>query len=291
MRKLKSLANPQRAGFTLIELLVVIAIIAVLIALLLPAVQQAREAARRTNCKNNLCQIALATLNYEMAFETLPPGVVNPTGPIDSEPKGYHVSWTVQILPFLDQQALFKNFDFNKGVYEQVPLVRNVHIASLMCPSEPWGYGGGEHENYSSFAAVHSGPETAIDTTNDGCFFLNSRVNVRDIQDGATNTILFGEKRNHQGDQPWFAGTRATLRNTGTPPNQLYRFPVNQQPQALPDQFKNPRFVGGFSSHHTGGSQHALGDGSVRFISDNVKAELYQNLGSRNDGKITDNTF
>src|SRR6187431_609282 len=94
-------------GFTLIELLVVIAIIAVLIALLLPAVQQAREAARRAQCKNSLCQIGLAIHNYEMAHNVLPPGSVNPTGPVRSEPIGYHMSWAVQILPYLEHQNVF----------------------------------------------------------------------------------------------------------------------------------------------------------------------------------------
>ncbi len=290
MQKLRLSSAPQRSGFTLIELLVVIAIIAVLIALLLPAVQQAREAARRTNCKNNLCQIALAMLNYEMAFESLPPGVVNPTGPIDSEPKGYHVSWTVQILPFMDQQALFKTFDFTKGVYEQAEVIKNVHIMTYSCPTDPVGGGYGEKTNFSSFAGCHNGVETAIDANNNGVLFLNSRVTMRDVQDGATNTVFIGEKRNHSEEQPWYAGTRSTLRNTGTQPNGLYRA-QNQQPQTLPEPFKNPRFVGGFSSHHAGGCQFALGDGSVRFISENVLMDIYQNLGSRNDGKIIGSNY
>src|SRR5689334_12018810 len=91
-------------GFTLIELLVVIAIIAVLIALLLPAVQAAREAARRVQCVNNLMQLSVAVQNYESAHEVLPPGVINPTGPIQNSAKGYHVGWMVQILPFIEQK-------------------------------------------------------------------------------------------------------------------------------------------------------------------------------------------
>src|ERR1700693_4880192 len=105
-----------RPAFTLIELLVVIAIIAILVALLLPAVQQAREAARRTQCKNNLVQIGLALLNYEMAHECLPSGSVDPNRPIRNEAKGYHMSWMVQLLPYLDQSNTFQHFDFSVGV-------------------------------------------------------------------------------------------------------------------------------------------------------------------------------
>src|SRR5829696_3130788 len=98
-----------REGFTLIELLVVIAIIGVLIALLLPAVQAAREAARRSQCVNNLMQLGLALHNYESAHEVLPPGVVNPTGPIQNTPHGYHFSWLTQILPYIEQTNVHRH--------------------------------------------------------------------------------------------------------------------------------------------------------------------------------------
>ena len=126
-----------RRGFTLIELLVVIAIIAILIALLLPAVQQAREAARRSQCKNNMAQIALATLNYEMAHGVVPPGCINPDGPITSTSDGYHMSWTVQLLPYLDQAPLFQVIDFSKGAYEQEDRALNVRVQVFLCPSDP----------------------------------------------------------------------------------------------------------------------------------------------------------
>src|SRR5262245_43020459 len=131
-----------RHGFTLIELLVVIAIIAVLIALLLPAVQQAREAARRTQCKNNLMQVGLALLNYEMAGECLPPGTVAPNRPMRNEPVGYHVGWIVPLLPYLDQSNTYQHFDFSVGVHgPENKSAREVRVASLLCPSN-WAVGG-----------------------------------------------------------------------------------------------------------------------------------------------------
>src|SRR5687768_4236128 len=165
------LHRPSRApsrGFTLIELLVVIAIIAVLIALLLPAVQQAREAARRTQCKNNLMQIGLALHNYEMAYEVLPPGSVNPTGPIRSEEKGYHMSWVVQILPYLDQQNTFQHFNFSKGVYDpDNAAARAVNLAILRCPSS-WTAAPGA----ACYAGNHHDAEAPIDVDNNGVMFL-----------------------------------------------------------------------------------------------------------------------
>ena len=125
------------SGFTLIELLVVIAIIAIMMSLMLPAVQQAREAARRTQCKNNLSQMGLALHNYDMSFEMLPPGTVELTGPIRNRPKGYHIGWIVQLLPMLDRETVFRNVDFAQGAYhEKNAKVREHHFSLLACPSD-----------------------------------------------------------------------------------------------------------------------------------------------------------
>ena len=132
----RRIPKSRSTGFTLIELLVVIAIIAVLIALLLPAVQQAREAARRTQCKNNLMQIGLALNNYMMAHEVLPPGTQDDVGPIQSkENGGYHMSWLTQILPFVEQQNVYEHIDFVVPVYDPLNVpVRQQRIATFLCP-------------------------------------------------------------------------------------------------------------------------------------------------------------
>jgi hypothetical protein len=284
-------------------LLVVIAIIAILIALLLPAVQQAREAARRTACKNNLVQVILAVHNYEMAYEVLPPGTVNPTGPIRSEPKGYHMSWTVQLLPYLEQTAAFRAIDFKKDVYDAANAeVRKARLPVQICPSSPFG-GESDGPGMSSYAACHHATESSIDAKNNGVLFLNSSVRFDEITDGSSNTIFFGEKvieprdRDRLNDLGWMSGTRATLRNTGTPPNEGVqallggRFSGPDGAPPKPPGDRGPLFVGGFSSHHPGGAHFALGDGSVRFLSQNIWPTVYQNLGNRADGKIVGDKF
>ncbi len=278
------LPRTTRGGFTLIELLVVIAIIAILIALLLPAVQQAREAARRTQCRNNLAQISLAILHYEMAFGVLPPGSVNAEGPINADPPGYHMSWTVQILPYMDQSSAFELFDMQKSVYEQDPRLAQLTLASYSCPSSP-----GEPTE-SSYAACHNATESPIDTDNNGVFILNKMVSFKEIPDGATNTIFVAEKLVTGGDRGWLSGTRSTLRNTGERPNALFdRLRGTGQiigTTLTPAEFEDPARVGGFDSHHFGGIHVTLGDGSVRFVSENIDIDVYQNLGNRRDGGL-----
>ncbi|MCA9068000.1 MAG: DUF1559 domain-containing protein, partial [Planctomycetaceae bacterium] len=277
-----------------IELLVVIAIIAILIALLLPAVQQAREAARRATCKNNLAQIGLALHNYDQQWECLPPGTVNPTGPIRWEEQGYHFSWTMALLPFLDQESAFNHYDLTKGVYApENAEVRRSEINVYMCPSSPTVRGrtpAGEDIPESSYVGCHHHEEAPIDVKQSGVFYLNSSTRYREIRDGSSNTIFVGEKLGTERTLGWVSGTRETLRNTSginVDKDRWDRWDQQQDPRPEPA----PTQVGGFGSYHTGGAQFVLGDGSVRFISENINPEIFQHLGNRADGALLGDSF
>ncbi|MEZ6124839.1 MAG: DUF1559 domain-containing protein [Planctomycetaceae bacterium] len=129
-------AYPRRQAFTLIELLIVITIICILIALLLPAVQQATEAARRTQCKNMLAQLGLAMHSYQQSFDVLPPGSIDLAGAITNAETGYHMNWLVQILPCVERRATYDQIDFLWSVYapENAP-VRGMDLF-VVCPSD-----------------------------------------------------------------------------------------------------------------------------------------------------------
>ncbi len=209
--------TPKRKAFTLVELLVVIAIIGVLVALLLPAVQAAREAARRCSCLNNISQLALAVHNYEFSTEHLPSGTIHPEGPIRSEPEGQHVSWLVQILPYVEQHNAYRLFDQTAGAYARVNSdVRALTVDIFICPSYP---GAATNEESTAarttYAGCHNDQESPIDDDNTGLLFLNSKLRYTDILDGSSQTILIGEHRADEDELGWVSGTRATLRNTG----------------------------------------------------------------------------
>ena len=273
-----------RRGFTLIELLVVIAIIAILIALLLPAVQQAREAARRTQCKNNLMQLGIAMHNYEMAFEIMPSGTVNLTGPIRNLEEGYHMSWLAQLLPAMEQASLFGMINFNESVYAAANTgARVAPIAIFQCPSDNRQSAGS-----SSYAGCFGGDDVAIDMNNNGLLFLNSGVGYQEIRDGASNTILAGEKIIPMGfkDLGWMSGTMATLRNTGVAINTGWDIGgprANRGGPIAPQQAPSDTATSGYSSQHTGGAQFVFADGSVRFLSENIDLKTYSHLGNRED--------
>ncbi|MDX1944338.1 MAG: DUF1559 domain-containing protein [Pirellulaceae bacterium] len=309
--------NRSRTAFTLIELLVVIAIIGVLVALLLPAVQAAREAARRTSCANNLTQLILAVHNYELAHGVYPPGTIDKQGPIVNAPIGYHHNWIIQILPYFEQQNTWRAIDPKVSVYhaKNAPVI-NVPITTLHCPSSPAPMIG-----FSDYAGSHHDSEKAIDAKDNGVFFLNSRIRYDDVEDGSSHTIFLGEKITDGWEIHWLSGTRATLRNAGTGINALtYREGLPRagnvgDPLAPPIDFVpeidtpidpadtpagaeaapagtnqggsgpgSPSWVGGFGSDHRGGSQFAFGDGHVGFV--RVSSAVLPQLAHRRDGKL-----
>jgi prepilin-type processing-associated H-X9-DG protein/prepilin-type N-terminal cleavage/methylation domain-containing protein len=288
----------RERAFTLIELLLVVGIIAVLISLLLPAVQSARENARRVQCTKNLMQIGVALANYASAHKVFPPGVVNDKGPISNAPVGYHFGWAVQILPYLELATVYREFDFSQSVYApRNDTARGHQIQSFLCPSDGWP----RRSSLTSYAACHHDVEAPIAADNRGVFFLNSRISYDDISDGTAFTILAGEFLAAGPGLGWAVGTMSSLRNTGAPIN--YDNPITgktapgtiQVSQVtdlssftalVKDGLLPPGYVGGFSSHHPGGANFLFGDGSVRFLSQRIRTPVYRSLGNRADGNL-----
>jgi len=282
--------RPGIRGFTLIELLVVIAIIAILLSLLLPAVQHAREAARRTQCRNNMSQIGLALHNYEMAFEFLPPGTVNETGPIVNQPQGYDMSWIAQCLPMIDQASVYSLIDFNEGAYGDANAkARQLQMDVFSCPSDySFKYNVPDlgATVASSYAGCFSGTDQPISDPSDGVMFMNSAVSYEQIRDGLSRTILVGEKVNPRSsvDLGWMSGSSATLRNTGVAINTSWDVRSYLNPrEAEQSDAADDTATGGFSSQHTGGAQFLLCDGSVRFINAMIDQDVFGYLGNRED--------
>ncbi|MCA9026310.1 MAG: DUF1559 domain-containing protein [Planctomycetaceae bacterium] len=293
----------KRRGFTLIELLVVIAIIAVMIALLLPAVQQAREAARRTQCKNNLKQIGLALHNYHDVHLLFPPsstsgfgaGVWNypATGPTD--PSIHLHSFASLILPYLEQANIYNSIDYNVSSLDPV----NREMASqvlpfYICPSysgrtvsdDPLytttvGYDSFAIRNYVAMGAVSVlGLSGAVPA--EGVMYPGSANRFRNITDGTTNTILVAETR-EQSSSVWIDGTTASVAarwtDLGSPTFSGNTVSINYTPYFPGGIF--PNSIGqeyGPSSQHEGGAHHLLCDGSVHFLSENMDAEVYDAL-------------
>lgn len=333
----RSAARRAPRGFTLIELLVVIAIIAVLIALLLPAVQQAREAARRSQCTNNLKQIGLALHNYHDQYNQFPPGAAfyrDVTGTTTTNTSESAWGWLPLIFPQLDQVARFNDLGVAQTSLEELlvnPATRSKlqeQVPGTICPSDtaprlnnlrPWyntKYGGsgtyitnGLHVGTANYIANHGTnwvslfPYLFNNGDPYGVFWAASRTSTKDITDGTSNTILVGERswdnaaavwigiRNVNGTGRW--GHRAIFGLSYTQQNFV---------QVLPDATTNGNYGitdAAYSSKHPGGANYLFGDGSVRFLGDNINYDttllnpgidlkmrgVYQLLAQRNDAQ------
>lgn len=292
-----------KRGFTLIELLVVIAIIAILIALLLPAVQQAREAARRSQCKNNLKQFGLAIHNYAETHGVLPPGYIRQRGS-DSNNFG-NWSWGTYLLPFVDQASLYNQL--NPGNVRMVDAINPsdpVHgdsgtrllrlmqkpVVIFRCPSDVGPDvnknvggdrevrdAGSQNRNtaISNYVAVNRSHETTRGAggVQGGPFYQNSKVKIRDLTDGTSNQLLLGERiwkkvATVSTNNPWAgnvfgaAGTRQA-HNGGV----ASVMGCGKRKLNCPENNECRR---GFLSTHEGGVHFLMGDGAVRFISENI---------------------
>ena len=293
------LAKPSR-GFTLIELLVVIAIIAILIALLLPAVQQAREAARRTQCRNHLKQLGLALHTYHDSYSTLPPGVVHKSGNQNVAAMGSY-GWGAFILPQLDQANVFNAMQENGVDLDTLlrntadPVVQSMpklKITVYRCPSDtapdlnskrewdtPYSAYFGNQPVYLSTSNYVANMGTQFSRPNDwivnqldpfGLFWGDSKVNFRDVTDGLSNTIAVGERDWQLG---WAANWIGQRNYTG---NGIWGMRQNlaivdvkiNDPLLQPNG--NPAVSRAYSSRHTGGSHFLFADGRVQFLSENI---------------------
>ncbi len=290
-------------GFTLIELLVVIAIIAVLIALLLPAVQQAREAARRTQCKNNLKQLGLAQHNYHDLHNQFTPAWIRRNGGsyVDTNycntmAADQQAPWTVFVLPLMDQAPLYNQFnlslpfsDASNGTQApNGPICKR--IAGFQCPSNPAVSQWALHLDYLGVMGggaiadcVTSGQPDRL-FARSGAMYDNSQVGFRDMVDGSSNVFCIGESR-YFPDQTGvvYRGWASSPKLGGFPlVNAMAMDQINLLPQSqVPSS--NTKVCRGFSSFHTGGCHFLMADGAVKFVSDNINLATYQQLGRRND--------
>ncbi len=314
-----NLSLRNRRAFTLIELLVVIAIIAILVALLLPAVQQAREAARRSSCKNNLKQIGLALHNYHDTHSTFPPLIVQP---VNAQGSANHATacaascwpgwgWQAFILPFVEQPALYDAAGIGEGSkpFDRQTEVRTV-INTYMCPSDvgsPLDNGSmwnrftndGWEAAKSNYMAANDHDFTNRDNGDSapshnpsGMFWKHSKTQMRDITDGTSNTIMVGERRYERSGVNASAGVWAgTI--AATHENDFGYDNCGTGHTNINGQVTGWDFVKGFSSQHQGGAQFVLADGSVRFISENIDHNrdqtansTYEFLLNRQDGEV-----
>ena len=270
----------SRPAFTLVELLVVIAIIGVMIAMALPAIQGMRELTRRSNCEQNLVQISLAISAYNLTHGHYPIGTQAKSGPIISQPKGFHHNWAAAILPMLDAQVVYDAIDQNASVYAaQNAKVRELRIPTFICPSA-----SDIRYNATCYSGVTGSTETPINTTNDGTFILNRVMTDNDIPDGLGYTLFIGEMLSpYAEDLGWMSGTRASLRDAGHRVNaELARIrgPQTNVPPVTPE------YVGGFASDHPNGAHLLMGSGEYMFRSNSMDQKVLEQMANRSDGQI-----
>lgn len=299
--------SKSRRAFTLVELLVVIAIIGILVALLLPAVQAAREAARKTSCYNNMKQVGMALHMYHDTHKQLPAGWI---AQLPGTQQSYWFGepgwgWCARILPFMEQENLQDNLiDFESPISAPTNAqARLTAVPTFRCPSDiggptfvlpaggPYHGSGGGYQplklakgNYMGVFGTwdfHEVCEPGEPDYNgcrgDGTFFLDRGVRLADITDGTSNTIVVGERSSKWAPSTWVGmvtgGDHAPARICG-----IGLFPPNSEEE-------EEHYTHNFSSFHPAGTNFLLGDGSVRLIAETIDMQVYVSLCTRDRGE------
>ena len=322
------MGRQHRRGFTLIELLVVIAVIAVLMGLLLPAVQTAREAARRTQCKNNLKQMGLALHNHHSTHGWFPPAhTAGPAGvtygfnhPLPSDDQ-YWFSWLARLLPYVEQNSLYEEIDWKAWAWTNPPdglsaggYINDRSMTLYQCPSfsgdrEPLIY---DIPPAVGFAHTHYLGINGTDQCEfDGMLQVNQKVRFGDVADGTSNTLLVGERPPDyyrywgwwfagSGPDPYFGAIVVVLGTAewiavdgkcaplGT---RSYYQPGNDQCDDDGSGMGTDKDSWHFWSEHQGGAYFLFADGSVRFISYEIGQDVFRKLGTRHGGEVIDDAF
>ena len=287
-----AISRSRRAGFTLVELLVVIAIIGVLIALLLPAVQAAREAARRTQCKNNLHQIGLALHNFAGTHGHFP-SAYEATGTLP----GW--GWGTFILPFAENQPLYDAMGLPKSIFGNnaapalpTPLTQT-KLMLFRCPSDPSPERNPERlehatSNYRAVAGPITFPTFTANLDMGGVMYHNSQQRIARILDGTSNTLIVGEcildVRTGKRAAIWPGMTG--IRTSGSPPTaSIWISDVMWWVDDAAAYINGPA-PQAFSSRHSGGAFFAFCDGSVRFFRNGTDIRVVKWLAGRDDGQV-----
>jgi len=313
----------RRRGFTLIELLVVIAIMGILMALLLPAVQQAREAARQTQCRNNLKQIGVALHNYHDQHRVFPPAYIADSLASSRDPATYDGpqgwAWGMMLLPFLDQAPLYNRLDSKLPAWDAAHAAWvQTSLEVFLCPSATGNDGAVEvkdgpvatgstlatfgRSNYVANVGQEEPWAAAIEDWGkvaDGPLYRNSRTRVADVTDGLTQTVFIGEHHPIISNKTWVG----VVPGAQVCPNDPDRFPgttcdaaatlvqVHSGPAASElDVIHAPNaptcHVCQMYAEHVGGANVLLGDGSVRFVSQFINQDTWAALCSRAEGEV-----
>lgn len=318
----------RRGAFTLIELLVVIAIIAILIGLLLPAVQKVREAAARAKCQNNLKQLGIALHSYHDLQNRFPPGAENAVLPKPNPPGNTAfingTSWLVYILPQMEQENLFRLYDFSLAYNNPVNAAVGTNIVpSYFCPSGPdprrfldpntnlttnvtthyYGVMGpagltnpttitvnGQTVNYTVGDPTTNGAWSAHGILshyreNAGSVSTNRRVKLTDVTDGTSGTLMVAERSVFPPPAtPSLNDYRTWIRGNsgGSGATKCVTYPINSTWYNGSNNFNHISF----GSNHTGGANFCNGDGSTRFIRQNIDMNVYMALASMNSGEV-----